>query len=134
MTEKDVKKGSEPTLSNKALKGCIFAKALLEIYWKNEEATLEHIVHLLLDNMVVVPELLWLEKETIINLLRLEIKAREDERQRIQEHIKKSLETKKDNLKLYNPTEPIYSKICGNIETLEELVRLLEVKDKNGEC
>ena len=48
----------------------------------------------------------------------------EEKWQRIQKLIG-SLRIRKENLKLYNPLELIYAKICGEIEVLEELNRLV---------
>ena len=47
------------------------------------------------------------------------------------EKLKDSLEQEKKNLKFFNPSEPSYSKICGKIEILEELQRIVEGKQKN---
>ena len=55
-------------------------KEISNLYYCSPDSIFEQLRE---DGMVVVPEETWLEQETIIYLLRLEIKAREEEKERI---------------------------------------------------
>lgn len=81
-----------------------------------------------LNDKVVISEEKWLQTpkdlqtlsdisyDATIENLRLYAKL-----ERIKALIENSLRTKQENLKLYNPSEPIYAKMCGEMEVLEKL-------------
>jgi len=76
---------------------------------------LKDVLNLYLKDMVVVPE-----KEYV------SLKHSKEGLERIKTLMGTRLNELKENLKLYSPAEPIYSKICGEIEAYEQLRKELE--------